>query len=338
MRILLVILLFSVVLIAVSCNSTQFISSTGDSFVSGNSIIPDKPSPIIPASTASSTSKSNTKSIHTIENEPIEETVDLTCVSGYKEIHKTIEKGGSEYTFGFSYDLNYDGAANSSVNASVYLNIFDKDKEIKQIIEFESWNNWGVDAFTQINLSEWIVKDINFDGYQDIICLRSVGGAKSNYYYIGWLWNPFTSTFESANIDDICNLSIHEEDQSLRSVSAESAGHHRYQIYRYIDDRFVLTNQLDFGPDTSVNPYIEAQCNYIEGNKVNDDYYPGEKWFVYEVELIKSELKNVFPEYICDSEEGKADIYYRLFGDNSLWFGENSPDFYASAYGDGISG
>ena len=121
-------------------------------------------------------------------------------------------------------------------------------------------------------------------------------------------------------------------------MEASSAGHHCYKIYRFIDREFVLTNQLHFGIDTTVYSQRENECNYVDGRYVHADVYPGEKWFVYELELINGEMKDVFPEFICDTEEGREIIYNRLFGDNSLWFGKNSPNFYASAYGDGISG
>ena len=58
--------------------------------------------------------------------------------------------------------------------------ICDPESNVVQIIEFESSNNWGYDSFEIINVNEWKVVDINFDGFKDIICLESIGGAKGS--------------------------------------------------------------------------------------------------------------------------------------------------------------
>jgi len=258
--------------------------------------------------------------------------------SGNKQIRKPIEKDGEDYIFSFDYYYIPDAEAQDPVNASVILSIFDPDLSKVQKIEFESWCDWGEDAFHEINISEWRVIDINFDGYQDIICLRGVGGVKANVFHIGWLWNPLTSVFEKTNIDDICNLSIHARDKALRSVDAVSAGHNIYKIYRYIGDRFVLTNQLDIGREVDViNSSGEVICNYVEGKYAYAEA-PGGRFSISEMEVVDGVIQDVFPLIICNTSAGIEIIYNRLYGDDSIWFGRNSPNFFASAYGDGISG
>lgn len=272
------------------------------------------------------------------ENMSAEKREPTRCSSGSKQICKPIEKDGEDYSIRFDYDYIHDGVTQSSVNGSVTICVFDSDMKTVQEIEFESWCDWGEDAFHDINVNEWRVIDINFDGYQDIICLSGVGGAKGNHFYLGWLWNPSSSSFEITNIDNICNLSIHASDQSLRSVESESAGHHIYQIYRYIGDRFVLTNQLDIGKEWCViDSNGEAMCNYVEGKYAYAEA-PGERCSVSEMEVVDGVERDVFPQIICDTSVGTEIIYNRLYGDESIWFGKNSPDFFASAYGDCISG
>ena len=43
-----------------------------------------------------------------------------------------------------------------------------------------------------------------------IIITISVGGAKGNQLYTGWLWNPDTAMFERTNIDGINNIIVFE--------------------------------------------------------------------------------------------------------------------------------
>jgi len=258
----------------------------------------------------------------------------ITCETANKKIRKPIEAGGKEYLFSFDYSLSFTRTSYKHDNyvieggsiASVFLNIYDPDMHLIQTIEFESSCMWEPEVFHDLNVNEWRIVDYNFDGYQDIICLRHAGGSKANHFYIGWLWNPKTLMFEKANIDNIFNLSIHAKDHSLRSFESASAVYQIYGIYRFIDGAFVLTNELNMGKENS---------HEVEGTLHNYDYTGV---FVNELVMIDGELKKVFPDYICDTEEGRAIINNRLYGDDSIWFGKNSPDFFASAYGDGIEG
>ena len=250
-----------------------------------------------------------------------------------KEIQKPIVNGEEDYIFSFDYRYYFDEEALSSVNASVVLSIYDNNNLKIQEIEFESWNNWGPDSFYEINVNEWRVIDINFDGYADIVLLSSIGGAKANCSYEGWLWNPLTSMFEKTNIEEIINLSIHAEDQSLRSVIAASAGCHIFRIFRHIGGEFVLTNQLKI--EAEVN--FDGGCDCINHVDLSDSdvaYYVT----VEEKELVGYELQTVISEAFCNTEENWAIVCNRLFGDDSLWFSGGISSFYASAYGEQISG
>ena len=261
----------------------------------------------------------------------------ITCDTAVKEIYKPIERGGKEYLFQFEYDLSFvrdyrtnakdeeyisDGNSKAKVNLSVYA----PGGSLLQTIPFESGCDWNKDVFERLNLNEWKVLDINFDGYQDIICLSWAGGAKANWFYVGWLWNPYTFMFEKTNIDEIYNLSVHASDKSLRSVSG-SGGRYHYEIYRFIDGEFVMTNKLIIGGENVLDDDGVVLCNYIRGGTA-----------VREFELLDGALKEVFPDVICDTEEGREVIFNRLYGDDSIWFGVNSPNFYGSAYGDGLAG
>ena len=334
----LLVFLICIVLITASCNRYQrsVASTVSEASYSLFTSLEDDSEP--PVSLLSPTSVNDSHNDQRPNDAVFQERIAFPSGNGSRRISKSIEHDGDDFTFMFSYYLYYEDETCRATNASVLLEIYNPDMEVVQIIEFESWNNWGHDSFVEVNVNEWKVVDINFDGYKDIICLKSIGGAKGNCLYLGWIWNPSTSVFEKTNIDDICNISIHASDRSLRSVSASSAGHQVYEIYRFIEGEFVLTNRLDFGTDQTVSSRVETECNYIEGRYVHDDYYPGEKWFVYELEHADGELMVVFPEFISDNEEGQAALLDRLYGNNSLWFGRNSPNFFASAYGDGISG
>lgn len=89
------------------------------------------------------------------------------------------------------------------------------------------------------------IVDVNFDDYKDVIILRDFGGAHSNTWYKCWLWDPQTSRFvESKSFEKICNPALDPEKQSIFSSGGSGAGLWGGSIYKYIDGKFVVTNEL----------------------------------------------------------------------------------------------
>jgi hypothetical protein len=91
------------------------------------------------------------------------------------------------------------------------------------------------------------VTDVNFDGYKDVIILNSFSGAHSNTWYDCWLWNQKTSSFvKSESFSDICNPALNPEKKYIYSTGGSSAFSQDWDIYQYIDGKFVVTNNLSY--------------------------------------------------------------------------------------------
>ncbi|HKL99713.1 MAG TPA: DUF5050 domain-containing protein [Mobilitalea sp.] len=94
------------------------------------------------------------------------------------------------------------------------------------------------------------VVDVNFDGYKDVIILNTFAGAHSNTWYDCWLWDVKTSSFiGSDSFADICNPALDLDNQCIYSAGGSGAAYWGGSIYKFIDDEFIVTNELDTGWD-----------------------------------------------------------------------------------------
>ena len=91
------------------------------------------------------------------------------------------------------------------------------------------------------------VTDVNFDGYKDVIILSSFIGNHSNTYYDCWLWNQKTSSFvKSESFSDICNPALDPEKKCIYSCGSYLTTYREWEIYQYIDGKFVVANNLSY--------------------------------------------------------------------------------------------
>lgn len=89
------------------------------------------------------------------------------------------------------------------------------------------------------------IVDVNFDGYKDVIILNSFAGAHNNTWYNCWLWDPKTSSFvESESFSKICNPALDPKNKCIYSAGGSGAEFWGGTIYKYIDGKFEITNNL----------------------------------------------------------------------------------------------
>ena len=81
-------------------------------------------------------------------------------------------------------------------------------------------------------------KDLNFDGYKDLIFPKSFGNA--NIFYDYWLFNPETKLFEK-NEEMILSLpSVNIDDKQVISYERGSAADYFETFYEFRSNKFVL--------------------------------------------------------------------------------------------------
>jgi len=128
------------------------------------------------------------------------------------------------------------------------------------------------------------VVDVNFDGYKDLIILNTFAGAHSNTWYDCWLWDIETQSFVACeSFAEICNPALDPEKKCIYSTGGSGAAYWGGNIYKFIDDEFVLTNELDTGWNGLVERElvngemrVVREVSYGEGElviKAEQEYY-----------------------------------------------------------------
>ncbi|KNY29861.1 XAC2610-related protein [Pseudobacteroides cellulosolvens] len=91
------------------------------------------------------------------------------------------------------------------------------------------------------------VTDVNFDSYKDVILLNCFHGAHSNSWYDCWLWDVKESAFiHSESFANICNPALDPVNKCIYSTGGSGAVNHSWNIYKFINSVFVISNSLSF--------------------------------------------------------------------------------------------
>jgi len=185
---------------------------------------------------------------------------------------------------------------------------------IQEIHHPPEWYRWGPYVGEAGNFPNFA--DLNFDGYLDIYLADFTGGMAIPVTYLGYVWNPELGRFTETRFHEIYNFRLDEENQVLRNnVRRES-----WQIWRFIDGDFVMTNELmlDGMTQTPYWPGMDDRHGELWAN-----YFINSEGRIrvihYERELVNGEMVDAWP-LISDTEEGRAIIYEHLFGEDSIWF------------------
>ena len=172
-----------------------------------------------------------------------------------------------------------------------------------------------MDNFYSEVIPRWKIIDYNYDGYKDIICYSRYDLARGNLYYTGWILHSDTEQFEQVEIEDISNLIIDSEQQVLSGLSW-GPGDYEYAIYKIIDGKVIKTNTLTF--NYRGGPAYHPETNELRYNYI--DFENGNRAKIESQELKGNQLVDVFPELICDTEEGRQQVYNYIYDESSIWF------------------
>lgn len=142
------------------------------------------------------------------------------------------------------------------------------------------------------------VTDVNFDGYKDVIILNCFHGAHGNSWYDCWLWNNNEMKFEhSESFVEICNPALDPINQCIYSTGGAGASYHRWDIYKFIDGEFVVSNSLSF------ESMFDSDSGTFLGIQVTEEA------------LVDGKLQTVHSEVIKDAES----FYETKYNDDPLW-------------------
>ena len=199
------------------------------------------------------------------------------------EIQARISESIPEYTFiatGWK-DEELVGEGDWGRSFVTDLNVYDENGEQILSIDFTDISNeiYGNMIYSQmIDTMGLHVVDVNFDGYMDVIILRSFGGAHSGSDYDCWLWNPVDSIFfRSKSFSEIYNPAIDSVRECIYSNGSNGASNHGWHIYRFIGGEFVITNSLEYTSeynstrDSTSYRFVEEQLVNGEMVTVRDD-------------------------------------------------------------------
>lgn len=93
--------------------------------------------------------------------------------------------------------------------------------------------------------AEVTLKDLNFDGQDDIVIPLGNYGNQRIQYEDGYLWDKTQKTYVPVKqLKEIANLRIDKEERCLFSFSRESAASYHYERYEYVDAELVKTAEL----------------------------------------------------------------------------------------------
>lgn len=144
---------------------------------------------------------------------------------------------------------------NRNGNELLEYTVIREDKAVKELLIRYSHPSGSIRSLTytypeDIVLAdnfhaEVTLKDLNFDGQDDIAIPLGNYGNQRIQYEDGYLWDKIQKTYVPVKqLKEIANLRIDKEERCLFSFSRESAASYHYERYEYVDAEFVKTAEL----------------------------------------------------------------------------------------------
>ena len=240
-----------------------------------------------------------------LSEEPKDETPVNIETASLQQIafQRTLTENGEEYTFYFDYKEN---------NSQIVLTLTDnKGIDIQQLDITTPYLKARTEMLEKALLYDDNFIDLNFDGYLDYRC--KYGELGRSYSYAGWVWNPEVGLYQATNLSDVGNMRVEERTQTLRGGFSGVGGAYE-SIYRLQNGVFVEVNRLEIGYELFIR---NSETGEIITNYWEED---GAIFGFREYCLFNGEMVEVWPDMICNTTEGREQIYEHLFGKDSIWF------------------
>ena len=190
-------------------------------------------------------------------------------------VQKPLVNGGEDYTFTLSLSEPFRYEVGDSEFSLRYciaqIDVYNTktNKKLCQISEVEIVPQYWGGLFAE---------DANFDNYTDVIVNVDRTGNAGHLVNSCWLWNEKTQQFESQSFP-MWNARIDTKEKCIRAAWRGSGYHHGFEIYRFIDGEFVMTNCLE---DLVVD-FETRKSQFTERTLVNGEMQVRE-WFVLEAD------------------------------------------------------
>lgn len=153
---------------------------------------------------------------------------------------------------------------NKEINSEPHIIISIENKEINYYDYFEILQEMLAEISIGYRDGQRIcLRDINFDGYNDIIFLGYNDGLELYHHCIGFLWNQSKQQFELEETVPSHFDYIETERKRLIFTSSPSASEDSYRIYEYINGEFE-EKRLDVTFDLNEENLKEITWEYYE--------------------------------------------------------------------------
>jgi hypothetical protein len=194
-----------------------------------------------------------------------------SCVSEdmpkYRFVAKGIASDADEWTIGYVMGLEvYDENGRLLLTEDLSQNFY--DEVIGAPVYKEMMDTMGLH-----------VVDVNFDSYKDVIILNEFCDVRADMKYDCWLWNPKTSLFEKCeSFTVICNPSLDSKKKCIYSMGYPGESYQGWDIYQFIEGKFVVSNSLSSEGTNDGNHYVEymlvnGEMEIVRDNVVQADSF-----------------------------------------------------------------
>ena len=171
------------------------------------------------------------------DNDAVEETVQEAEETTAEETTTKDKSGRDGYKFQTSFRKNDDGQCDALI-----LNCKSGDKSQEFVCEF----NWPKSEEFLGDAGDLSEVDINFDGTPDVLVSLGEFGidpSSSLCFYAAFVWNDDKQCFEQVDeINDIANIDIFEEFESIESNYQGVDGATIWEQYKWKDGKLVMTD------------------------------------------------------------------------------------------------
>ncbi len=154
---------------------------------------------------------------------------------------------------------------------------------------------------------EFVMEDVNFDGYQDILVFDVLNGNyRTEWIYL--VWNAEEQKFENdIRLNQISLAVFDQEKQLIYGMERGGAAYHYYSTYQYIDGEIV---KIHYYEEEGLAISDEKIRQYYDAASVETAGVAFDAWYehVMERNAASGQLETVSKEYVFESYDSEGKV------------------------------